>query len=87
MYSIRTKSKVDKLFSRLSSKNPKHLEMIFKKVQQIVKNPERFKPLRGDMHGSRRVHINKSFVLVYEVDEKNEIITIVDYNHHDNIYN
>jgi len=38
------------------------------------------------MHGSRRVHIDKSFVLIYEIDEKEKIIRILDYDHHDKIY-
>jgi len=86
MYSIDTKPKVDKVFSKLRKKDPKQLEIIFKKIEQIIKNPEHFKPLKGDMHGARRVHIDKSFVLVYGVDQKNKIITILDYDHHDNIY-
>jgi YafQ family addiction module toxin component len=86
MYLLDTKPIVDKAFSRLSKKNPKQLQIIFAKVEQIVKNPYHFKPLRGDMHGARRVHIDKSFVLTYEIDEENKIITILDYDHHDKIY-
>jgi YafQ family addiction module toxin component len=86
MFSIETKSKVDRVFSRLQRKNPKQLLIIYKKVEQIVKDPYHFKPLRGDMHGARRVHIDKSFVLVYEIDSKKNVITLLDYDHHDNIY-
>lgn len=86
MYSISIKPNADKIFSKLKNKNPKQLEVIFKKIEQILKNPYHFKPLRGDMHGARRVHINKSFVLIYEINEKNKIIRILDYNHHDKIY-
>ncbi len=46
-----------------------------------------FKPLKGEMKGARRVHLAKSFVLVYEIDEKkNKIIRLLDYDHHDKIY-
>ncbi|MBS3098413.1 hypothetical protein J4209_06485 [Candidatus Woesearchaeota archaeon] len=38
------------------------------------------------MHGARRVHIDKSFVLTYEVDEDNKIVRVLDYDHHDSIY-
>jgi len=38
------------------------------------------------MKGTRRVHVAKSFVLVYEFDENNKIIRLLDYDHHDKIY-
>lgn len=84
MYTIQIKPSVDKIFSKLKKKNPKQLDIIFKKIEQIVINPYHFKPLCGDMHGARRVHIDKHFVLVYEIG--GTIIRIIDYNHHDNIY-
>jgi len=86
MYLLDTKPDVDKIFSKLSKKDPKQLRIIFRKIEQIVKNPYHFKPLRGDMKGARRVHIDKSFVLIYEIDEENKLVRLLDYNHHDNIY-
>ncbi len=86
MYSIAIKPDLDKIFSKLKKKNPQQLLIIFKKIEQIVENPYHFKPLKGDMYGARRVHIDKSFVLIYEIDEKNKIIRILDYDHHDKIY-
>jgi len=85
-YSLEISEKADKIFKKLSSKNKKQLTIINKKINQILKNPYHFKPLSGTMKGIRRVHIDKSFVLVYEIIEKNKIIRILDYNHHDNIY-
>ena len=86
MYSIETETKIDEIFKKLKKKNPKQLEIIFKKVKQILENPYHFKPLRGDMKGARRVHIDKSFVLTYEIDEKKKIIRLLDYDHHDKVY-
>jgi len=86
MYLLDTKPDVDKIFSKLSKKDPKQLRIIFRKIEQIVENPYHFKPLRGDMKGARRVHIDKSFVLIYEIDEENKLVRLLDYNHHDNIY-
>jgi len=86
MYSLALKPNVDKVFYKLGRKNPKQMLIITKKIGQILENPEHFKPLRGDMHGARRVHIDKSFVLTYEIDEQNKIVTLLDYDHHDNIY-
>ncbi len=82
-YSLDISAEADKKFKKLESKNKKQLDIIDKKVRQILQNPYHFKPLRGDMHGSRRVHIDKSFFLVYEIDEKNKIVRVLDYDHHD----
>ena len=86
MYSIVLKPNVEKIFSKLKKRNPKQLEIIFKKITHILENPYHFKPLKGDMHGSRRVHIDSAFVLVYEIVEENKIVRILDYNHHSKIY-
>ncbi len=86
MHSIATTPNVDKIFVKLKSKNKKQLKIIYKKIERILENPYHFKTLRGDMHGARRVHIDKSFVLTYEIDEKNKTVTLLDYDHHDKIY-
>ncbi|MBN2051899.1 type II toxin-antitoxin system mRNA interferase toxin, RelE/StbE family [Candidatus Woesearchaeota archaeon] len=85
-YSLNISDELDKKFSKLAKKDKKQLAIINKKIEQIQENPYHFKPLRGDMKGSRRVHIDKSFVLTYEVDEENMIVRLLDYDHHDNIY-
>ncbi|MEA1984445.1 MAG: type II toxin-antitoxin system mRNA interferase toxin, RelE/StbE family [Euryarchaeota archaeon] len=85
-YGIVISEIADKKFTKLTKKNPKQMNIIIKKVQQIIQNPYHFKPLRGDLHGARRVHIDSSFVLIYEIDENNRSIRILDYDHHDVIY-
>nr|BAM15169.1 hypothetical protein [uncultured microorganism] len=85
-YDVAISEIVDKKFAKLAKKNPKQMSIIAKKVQQIIQDPYHFKPLRGDLHGARRVHIDSSFVLIYDIDENNRSIRILDYNHHDTIY-
>lgn len=85
-YALQISEELNNKFEKLSKKNKKQLEIINKKLQQILINPYHFKPLRGDMHGSRRVHIDKSFVLTYEIDENKKVIKVLDYDHHDKIY-
>lgn len=85
-YALDISHEADKKFKKLKRKNKKQLEIINKKVQEILEKPYHFKPLRGDLYGARRVHINKSFVLIYEIDEKKKIVRILDYDHHDKIY-
>ncbi|MFT4343333.1 MAG: type II toxin-antitoxin system RelE family toxin [Candidatus Woesearchaeota archaeon] len=67
-------------------KNPALQKALEKKIAEIQKNPHRFKPLRGNMSGIRRVHILKSFVLCYKVDDTQEQIILLIFSHHDNVY-
>ena len=85
MFEIINSPKIDSIFKKLSKKNPKRLEVITKKLEEIVENPHKFKPLSNIMKGFRRVHFG-SFVLVYSIEEKNKVVKLEDYNHHDNIY-
>jgi len=85
-YELEISEDLDKTFSKLSKKNKKQLKIIFKKIEEILENPHHYKPLRGDMKGSRRVHINKHFVLIYEILEKQKIVRLLDYDHHDKVY-
>jgi mRNA-degrading endonuclease RelE of RelBE toxin-antitoxin system len=38
------------------------------------------------MAGQRRVHIGKSFVLTFEILEDKKVVRLLDYAHHDKIY-
>lgn len=85
-YSLKIKPHVDKAFAKIGKKDPEQLNAIKNKIKQIIENPYRFKPLSSTMKNKWRVHIYKSFVLVYAIDEKEKIIELLDYDHHDNIY-
>jgi YafQ family addiction module toxin component len=56
------------------------------KVKEIIENPRHYKPLRYDLKGLRRVHLEKSFVLVFEIDEEEKMVRFLDLDHHDEIY-
>ena len=86
MYNLEVRNSVEEIFSKLVRKNPKQLEIINKKISQIRENPHRFKPLHFPLAGMRRVHIDKSFVLTYQIDEKTKTVIVEDYDHHDKIY-
>lgn len=85
-YNLEISDELDKIFSKLAKKNKKQLLIIHNKIEEIRDNPYHYKPLRGDMKGARRVHIDKSFVLTFEIDKANKIIRLLDYDHHDKIY-
>jgi mRNA interferase RelE/StbE/toxin YoeB len=85
-YSLELSKQIDLKFKKLIKKQPKKMEMIEKKTRQIIEGPYRFKPLRGRMHGIRRVHIDRSFVLIYEIDEQRKSVRMLDFEHHDKVY-
>lgn len=86
MYRLAVKESLDKKFKKLQKKDKEMLRLINRKVQDILENPYRFKPLRKPLQNKQRVHVGGSFVLVYEVNEKEKIVTLFDFDHHDNIY-
>jgi len=85
MYSVIASPKVDLIFKKLAKKNPGQLEAIARKLDKVVENPHRFKPLSNAMKGLKRIHFG-SFVLTYSIDETRNTITLEDYDHHDKIY-
>lgn len=74
-------------FLKKTNKKDKKLYMAtIKKMDEIVKNPNHFKPLKYDLKGRRRVHIEKSFVLTFRIDEAAKKVTFIDLCHHDKVY-
>jgi len=86
VYKLAIKESLDKKFKKFQKKDMEMLRLIERKVQDILADPHRFKPLRKPLQNKRRVHIAGSFVLVYEVKEKEKLVTLLDFDHHDNIY-
>ena len=85
MYSLEVKEGVDRKFRRMAQRDRKRLEAVDRKVQEILEDPHRFKPLRAPMHDMRRVHVGP-FVLVYRIDEERKVVILLDFEHHDAVY-
>ncbi|MEK6973568.1 MAG: addiction module toxin RelE [archaeon] len=87
-YSISDKLK--SIIEKLVKKDKTRSEIIYKKIKEITNcdefTIEHYKNLRYDLSDRKRVHIDKSFVLIFRVDKKNNFILFVDFDHHDNIY-
>jgi len=86
MYHLQVKESLDKKFKKLSKKDKETLRIIKRKVDDILADPYRYKPLRKPLQNKRRVHVAGSFVLVYEINENEKTVTLIDFDHHDNIY-
>ena len=86
MYTCKLRKSVEKIFFKLTKKNPKQMDIIEKKIKEIIQNPHHYKNLRRPLQHLKRAHIDKSFVIVFSTDEKKKTVVIEDYDHHNNIY-
>ena len=84
-YRVIVDPELENQFKKLYKKDRTVYEYAKKKVRQISANPYIGKPLRNVLKGTRRVHIG-SFVLIYEVDERNKTIILLSFEHHDRAY-
>lgn len=78
------------IIKQLNKKDRKKSLIISKKVEEIINNDiktiERYKNLRSPLHHLKRVHIDKHFVLTFQVDKENNFILFIDFDHHDAVY-
>ncbi|MBS3092009.1 type II toxin-antitoxin system mRNA interferase toxin, RelE/StbE family [Candidatus Pacearchaeota archaeon] len=86
MYSYEIVPSLQKELNKLFKKDKKLYEIVMNKIEEILENPQHYKPLKYDFAGERRVHIMKSFVLKFEIDEQNKIIIFFFFGHHDEAY-
>ena len=85
MYTLEVRGHVDRVFKRLARKNPTQMEIVARKIQEILEDPHRFKPMHYPLGGIRRVHFG-SFVLLFSIDEQRRTVVLEDYEHHDRVY-
>lgn len=85
-YSLEVAENLNKIFEKLAKKDKATFEAINKKVNEILENPHHYKPLRAPMQNKRRVHISRSFVLIFKVDEYRKTVQLLEFEHHDKAY-
>ena len=83
-YQVEFSKEFSRIFAKIQKKNRKQSEIILKKIQEIKENPTHYKPLSNRLKGYWRVHIDSHFVLVFKL--VGEIIVVIDFDHHDIIY-
>ena len=86
MYNLKIKPYIEKTLRKLTKKNKKQVEIILRKVDEILENLHRYKNLRAPLNNWKRVHMDKHFVLTFSIDEESKSVALQDYEHHDNIY-
>ena len=80
--------KLQKILQKLSKKDGKRYEIIWKKINEIInsENIEHYKNLRHPLNNFKAVHIDKSFVLIFRFDKNKNLISFEDFDPHDKVY-
>ena len=85
-FSAILKQKLKLLFQR----DTRRYEIVMKKIEKIAMADEyeieHYKNLRFPQQNQKRVHIDKSFVLIFSYNKQKKFILFLDFDHHDNIY-
>jgi len=81
---------LEETLAKLYKKDRKRYEAIMKKAEEISSRDsdtiEFYKNLRHEEKEYKRVHIDKSFVLLFKVFKEKNFILFDRFDHHDNIY-
>lgn len=89
-FSFQLSDEVKEKIRVLAKKDKKVTEIINKKIRQIIESDEEtiehYKNLRHGLKEYKRVHIAKSFVLLFKVFKKEKFILFDKFDHHDNVY-
>ena len=73
----------DKQLKKLKKKDKILFRRLCKKLKELKKNPEHYKPLRNILKGNRAAHLDP-FIIIF--DFKDNLITIHYVKHHDKAY-
>jgi YafQ family addiction module toxin component len=89
-FTFNLSDKLKEVLKKLKKKDADRSKMIYKKIKQIIESDENsiehYKNLGYGLSEYKRVHIDKSFVLVFKVFKKEKHILFDRFDHHDRIY-
>lgn len=88
MHNFSIEENLHRVLKKISKKDKKRYEIIWNKITAVINclEVEHYKNLRAPLQDFKRVHIDKSFVLVFKYDKANDKIIFYDFDHHDKIY-
>ncbi len=84
-YNLKIEEKVQDVLEKLAKKDKIQTIAAWKKIKQILENPQAFKPMRNKLKGLWEVHVG-SFVLFYKINESTKTVEIYRYAHHDDAF-
>jgi len=78
------------LIRKLSTKDKIRIRILNNKIKEIINNDndtiDRYKNCRHGLKEYKRVHIDKSFVLLFKINKNKNMIYFWRMKHHDDIY-
>jgi len=90
MYKIAFDPSFLAIIDKLKEKDPNSYNNVIKKIKQVANNlelnPYHYKNLKAPLQKYKRVHVNKSFVIIFQVDLENKLMIVYDYDHHKRVY-
>ncbi|MGV8169524.1 MAG: type II toxin-antitoxin system RelE family toxin [Candidatus Nanoarchaeia archaeon] len=88
MYEFLIEEKLGKKLNKLYNKDISTYLALMKKIEEIISTEslEHYKNLKYPLQEYKRVHIRKSFVLVFKFDSSKNKVLFFDFEHHDEIY-
>ncbi len=90
MFNFNLSDELKLKIKKLAKKDKKRVEIINKKIKQIIncdkESINHYKNLRYEFKNLKRVHIDNHFVLVFNVNLKENFILFTNLDHHDRVY-
>ncbi|MDP4039233.1 MAG: addiction module toxin RelE [Candidatus Pacearchaeota archaeon] len=88
MHKFEIEEKLHQILKKLFKKDKKRYEITWKKINEVINSSdiEHYKNLKFPMNKFKRVHIDKSFILIFKYDKTNDKVKFYDLDHHDKIY-
>ncbi len=65
LFEKETSTAMEKELSRLKSRDPRMYVLVNKKMDEILKYPQRYKQLHGNLKSYRRAHVGTNKILLY----------------------
>ncbi len=91
MFDFDSSDELKILIRKLSKKNATRAAILNNKIKEIINNDatsiDRYKNCKYDLKVCKRVHIDKSFVLLFKIYKEKNMIYFWKLKHHDEVYN
>ncbi|MFP3950225.1 MAG: type II toxin-antitoxin system RelE family toxin [Candidatus Micrarchaeia archaeon] len=85
MFSPDYSNDILRAFKKIKKKDAAFYGRVRDKMEQILLNPEHYKPMKNVLKGLCRTQIGP-FVLLFEVLAEEKIVKFVKFEHHDKVY-
>jgi mRNA-degrading endonuclease RelE of RelBE toxin-antitoxin system len=79
--------KFRKKLAKLYKKDKRRYEALMGKIEELLacEDPEHYKNLRAPLQHLKEVHFNSHFVLTFKYLKNEDLIELIDFDHHDKI--